>query len=309
MGRSRVSVIGAGQVGATTAQRIAESELADVTLVDIVEGMPQGKSLDLAEASPILGADFDIQGSNELAAIQGSNIVVITAGMPRKPGMSRDDLTKANAAVVGDIAKQVASLAPDAIVVVITNPLDVMTYLVWKVTGFPEQRVFGMAGILDSGRFSYFVARELDVSVKDVRAMVLGGHGDAMLPLPRYTTVCGVPITELLPPERINAIIERTRQAGAEIVSLLKTGSAFYATSASAAAMVRSVLRDEKRILPCCTRLNGEYGLSDVFVGVPVKLASCGVAGVIELKLTDAELACLSDSARSVRENCEKLAV
>ncbi len=309
MNRPKVAVIGAGQVGATTAQRIAEAELADLVLVDIVEGMPQGKALDLAEASPCLGVDFDIVGTNDYSDIQASDIVVITAGVPRKPGMSREDLINTNAVIVRNVASQVAEHAPEAIVIVISNPLDIMTYLAWKVTGFPERRVFGMAGVLDSARFSYFVALELDVSVKDIRAMVLGGHGDAMVPLPRYTTVSGVPITELLSAERIEAIIERTRHGGAEIVSLLKKGSAYYATSASALAMVKSVLRDEKRILPCCTRLNGEYGLDDVFVGVPVKLARSGVTDVIELTLTDEELSSLQESARIVKDNCRRLAV
>jgi len=302
MRRPRVSVVGAGQVGATTAQRIGEAQLADVTLIDIVKGLAGGKALDLAEAAPLLGVDASFNGADDLSAMAGSDIVVVTAGLPRKPGMSRDDLLRKNGEIVGGIADAIRTHAPNAIVILVTNPLDVMTWLTWKRTGFPKQRVMGMAGMLDSARLSAFVAIELGVSVKDVRAMVLGGHGDSMVPLPRYTTVGGVPVTELLPADRIEALVERTRRGGAEIVELLKTGSAFYAPSAAAAAMVAAVLRDEKRLLPVCVRLEGEYGLRDVFVGVPAKLGAAGVEDVRQLSLTPDELAALRASAEKVRE-------
>jgi len=302
MRRPRVSVVGAGQVGATTAQRIGEAQLADVTLIDIVKGLAGGKALDLAEAAPLLGVDASFNGADDLSAMAGSDIVVVTAGLPRKPGMSRDDLLRKNGEIVGGIADAIRTHAPNAIIILVTNPLDVMTWLTWERTGFPKQRVMGMAGMLDSARLSAFVAIELGVSVKDVRAMVLGGHGDSMVPLPRYTTVGGVPVTELLPADRIEALVERTRRGGAEIVELLKTGSAFYAPSAAAAAMVAAVLRDEKRLLPVCVRLEGEYGLRDVFVGVPAKLGAAGVEEVRQLSLTPDELAALRASAEKVRE-------
>jgi len=302
MRRPRISVVGAGQVGATTAQRIGEAQLADVTLIDIVKGLAGGKALDLAEAAPLLGVDASFNGADDLSAMAGSDIVVVTAGLPRKPGMSRDDLLRKNGEIVGGIADAIRTHAPNAIVILVTNPLDVMTWLTWKRTGFRKQRVMGMAGMLDSARLSAFVAIELGVSVKDVRAMVLGGHGDSMVPLPRYTTVGGVPVTELLPADRIEALVERTRRGGAEIVELLKTGSAFYAPSAAAAAMVAAVLRDEKRLLPVCVRLEGEYGLRDVFVGVPAKLGAAGVEEVRQLSLTPDELAALRASAEKVRE-------
>ena len=305
--RPKVAVIGAGNVGATTAQRIAEAQLADVALIDIIEGMPQGKALDLAEAAPVLGADAVITGSNDLAATAGSDLVVITAGLPRKPGMSRDDLLKKNADIVGGVVDAVKEYAPDSILLLVSNPLDVMTYLAYKRSGFPRERVIGMAGVLDSARFACFIAEELDVSVKDVRAMVLGGHGDSMVPLPRYTCVSGIPVTDLVAPDRLEALIQRTRDGGAEIVSLLKTGSAFYAPSASALAMAASILKDEKRILPACAVLQGEYGLSDLCAGVAVKLGAGGVQQVLQLKLTEEELAALRGSADKVRAGIQAL--
>lgn len=307
MSRPKVAVVGAGQVGATTAQRIGEAERSDVVLIDIVEGMPQGKSLDLAEAAPVLGADACFVGSNELAAMSDSDIVVVTAGLPRKPGMSRDDLLRKNAEIVAGVAEGIKTHAPEAFVILVSNPLDVMTWLTYDVTGFPKNRVMGMAGILDSARFSAFIGMELNVSVKDIRAMVLGGHGDSMVPLPRYTTVSGVPITELMPQDRIDALVQRTRDGGAEIVGLLKVGSAFYAPSASAVSMVAAILRDEKRILPLCAKLEGEYGLNEVFVGVPARLGADGVEDIIELKLQPDELAALKKSADKVRAGRAKI--
>lgn len=308
MSRAKVTVVGAGNVGATTAQRIAEAELGDVTLIDIVEGMPQGKALDLMEAAPVLGADACIEGANDLAAMAGSDVVVVTAGLPRKPGMTREDLLQKNAEIVGGIVDAVKKHAKDAFVILVSNPLDVMTWLTWKKTGFPRERVMGMAGVLDSARFSAFIAMELGVSVKDIRSMVLGGHGDMMVPMPRFSTVAGIPVTELIPAQRLEEIVQRTRDGGAEIVKLLTTGSAFYAPSASAVAMVASILRDEKRVLPVCARLKGEYGLSDVFVGVPAVLGASGMEKVLELKLTADEAKALQYSADTVRSNCELLA-
>ena len=305
--RPKVAVIGAGNVGATTAQRIAEAQLADVALIDIIEGMPQGKALDLAEAAPVLGADAALAGSNDLADVAGSDVVVITAGLPRKPGMSRDDLLKKNAAIVGGVVDAVKQHAPDSILVIVSNPLDVMTYLAWKRSGFPRERVVGMAGVLDSARFACFIAEELGVSTKDIRAMVLGGHGDSMVPLPRYTCVSGIPVTDLIAADRLEALIERTRNGGAEIVSLLKTGSAFYAPSASVAAMVAAILKDEKRILPACVVLQGEYGLNDLCAGVPVKLGAGGVQQIVELQLREEELAALRNSAEKVRAGVQTL--
>lgn len=304
MSRPKVTVIGAGQVGATTAQRIGEAELADVMLVDIIEGMPQGKALDLAEAAPVVGADATFSGSNDLAAMAGSRIVVVTAGITRKPGMSREDLLKKNSEIVAGLADAIAQHAPQSTVIVVSNPLDVMTWVTHRRTGFPKNRVMGMAGVLDAARFSAFLAMELGISVRDIRAMVLGGHGDSMVPLPRYTTVGGIPVTELIPDGRLAQIIQRTRDGGAEIVGLLKTGSAFYAPSAAVVAMVAAILRDEKRILPACVLLEGEYGLSGVFLGVPVKLGSDGVEDVIELKLLPEEREALRASAEKVRAGC-----
>ncbi|MFL5673034.1 MAG: malate dehydrogenase, partial [Chloroflexota bacterium] len=268
MARNKVTVIGAGNVGATTAQRIAEAGLADVVLVDIVEGLPQGKGLDLAEAAPVVGHDAAILGTNDYADTAGSDIIVVTSGIPRKPGMSRDDLIATNAGIVGGVVKSAAAASPDAIVIVVTNPLDVMCHVAMRASGFPRERVLGMAGVLDSARFRTFIAQELGVSVVDVHAFVLGGHGDTMVPLSRYSTVAGVPITELLPPDRVKALEDRTANGGAEIVGLLKTGSAFYAPAASTFEMVDAILRDRKRVLPCATYLQGEFGVDGLFVGV-----------------------------------------
>ena len=307
MPRPKVTVVGAGQVGATTGLRIAQAELADVTLIDIVEGMPQGKALDLNEAAPVIAADSKLSGSNDLAASEGSDIVVITAGLPRKPGMSREDLLKKNAEIVGGVVVAVAAAAPQSKLVVVSNPLDVMTQLAMVRSGFEKERVVGMAGALDSARFSWFIAEELGVSVKDIRAMVLGGHGDSMVPLPRYTTVSGIPVTELMAPDRLAELIQRTRGGGAEIVNLLKTGSAFYAPSASVVAMVGSILRDEKRILPAAAFLTGQYGIEGVYCGAPVKLGEGGVEDILELDLTEDELAALRASAEKVREGVNAL--
>jgi malate dehydrogenase len=307
--KNKVTVIGAGNVGANTALYIAERGLADVTLVDIVEGMPQGKALDLQQAAPLWHKGAKLTGANDLAAVAGSDVVVMTAGFPRKPGMSRTDLLKANADIVRPAADAVKKHAPNAYVVVVTNPLDVMAWLFWKVTGFPKQRVLGMAGILDSTRFRAFLAMELGVSGADVQAMVLGGHGDSMVPLPRFTTVSGVPIGELLPADRIAAISQRTRDGGAEIVKLLKTGSAYYAPAMSAVEMVEAILLDQKRLVPCSVMLQGEYGMRDIFLGVPVMLGGKGVERIIELKLTPEELAALQKSGKDVESSIAELNV
>jgi malate dehydrogenase len=305
--KNKVSVIGAGHVGATVSQYVAEMELADVLMVDIVEGLPQGKSLDLLEASPVRGFEGIISGSNDYKDTAGSDIVVITAGLARKPGMSRQDLLAKNAEIVKSITREVALASPESFIIMVTNPLDVMTYLSWKVSGFPSHRVFGMAGLLDSARLRAFVARELKVSVQDVQALVLGGHGDSMVPLPRYCTVGGIPLSELLARDKIDSIVERTRKAGGEIVSCLKTGSAYYSPGACAAAMVEAVLKDKKRLMPLAACLDGEYGLQDVYAGVPVILGSRGVEKIIELELTDQERKALHASAREVKEGIEKL--
>jgi len=303
----KVSIIGSGNVGATTALFIAERELADVVLVDIVEGVPQGKGLDMAEAAPINRFDAEVKGTNSYSEIGGSDIVVVTAGLPRKPGMSRLDLLKKNADIIGEVAGNIAKYAPDSMVIMVTNPVDVMTYHAWKVTGFPQNRVMGQAGVLDSARFAAFIAMELDVSVEDISAMVLGGHGDEMVPLPRYTTVSGIPITELLSDETIDRLIERTRKGGSEIVGLLKTGSAFYAPAAAVTRMVEAVMKDKKRIVPCSAYLTGEYGVDEVYVGVPVKLGANGVEEIIELKLTQEELDSFQNSANVYKEGIASL--
>jgi len=305
--KPKVAVFGAGNVGATVAQRIVEKELADVVLLDVVEGLPQGKALDMAEAAPVEGYDAKISGSNNTTDVAGADLVVITAGIARKPGMSRDDLLATNAKIVGGIADAVRQHAPDAVVIVVTNPLDVMAWLTFERTGFPPERVMGMAGVLDSARFRTFIAMELGVSVKDVEAMVLGGHGDSMVPLPRYATVGGVPLSALLPDDRVEALIQRTRNGGAEIVSLLKTGSAFYAPSAAAVAMAASILRDERRVLPACVRLDGQYGIQGVFAGVPVVLGQGGVEMIVELELTPDEFKALQASADDVRSTYQRL--
>jgi len=306
---TKVSVVGGGNVGANTALYIAERGLADVTLIDIVEGMPQGKALDLTQAAPLWHSAARVTGSNSLDDVKGSSVVVITAGFPRKPGMSRSDLLKANADIVGPAAEAVKKHAPNAFVIVVTNPLDVMAYVAWRKTGFPRQRVLGMAGVLDATRFRAFVAMELNVCAYDVHAMVLGGHGDSMVPLPRYTTVGGVPITELLPKDKIDALSARTRDGGAEIVKLLKTGSAYYAPAMSAVDMVQAILRDEKRVLPCSVLLSGEYGMKDLFLGVPCVVGAGGVERVIELSLDAAETQALKTSGGGVREMIEELAL
>ncbi|MGH9338250.1 MAG: malate dehydrogenase [Acidobacteriota bacterium] len=305
--RFKVSVVGAGHVGATTAQRLAEKELADVVLVDIVEGMPQGKALDLLEAGPIEGYDCGLQGFNDYDGTSGSDVIVITAGLPRKPGMSRDDLLLKNAGIVREVTENVARRSPDAVLIVVSNPLDAMCQVAKHVSGFPRERVLGMAGVLDSARFRTFIAQELNVSVESTHAFVLGGHGDTMVPLARYSTVAGIPITELLPQDRLDAIIDRTRNGGAEIVKLLKQGSAYYAPSAAVAEMVESILKDKKKILPTAAYLEGEYGIRDLYVGVPVKLGRRGVEEVIQIKLTSEEQSALDKSAQAVLELVEVL--
>jgi len=298
----KVTVVGAGNVGATAAQRLAEKGLCDVVLVDIVEGVPQGKSLDLTEAAPVEKHDCKVTGTNSYEDTAGSDIVIITAGIPRKPGMSRDDLIGTNAGIVKSVTEQIVKYSPETILIIVSNPLDAMCHVAYEASGFPKNRVIGMAGVLDSARFRAFIAMELNVSVENIHAFVLGGHGDTMVPLPRYSTVAGIPITELMSQERIDALVDRTANGGAEIVGLLKTGSAFYAPASSAVEMAESILKDRKKILPCAALLEGEYGYQDLFIGVPVKLGSGGVEDVIEIKLTDAEKAALDKSAASVEE-------
>ena len=298
----KVTVIGAGNVGATAAQRLAEKELCDVVLVDIVEGVPQGKALDLAEAAPIEKHDAHLTGANAYDATAGSDIVIITAGIPRKPGMSRDDLLSTNAGIVKKVTQEVAARSPEAILIIVSNPLDAMCHVAFDASRFPKQRVIGMAGVLDSARFRAFIAMELNVSVENTHAFVLGGHGDTMVPLPRYSSVAGIPITELMSPERIEALVQRTRNGGAEIVGLLKTGSAFYAPASAAVEMAESILKDKKKVLPCAAYLQGEYGINDLFIGVPVKLGAKGIEQVLEIKLSGEENAALQKSAAAVQE-------
>jgi malate dehydrogenase len=307
MPRNKVTVVGAGNVGATTAQRIAEAGLADVVLIDIVEGLPQGKGLDLAEAAPVVGHDARIIGSNDYADTAGSDIVVVTSGLARQPGMSRDDLLAKNAGIVRSVVEQAVRHSPDTILVIVTNPLDAMCHVALQASGFPRERVLGMAGVLDSARFRTFIALELGVSVQDTHAFVLGGHGDTMVPLPRYSTVAGIPITELMSPERVEALVDRTRNGGAEIVALLKTGSAYYAPAASTFEMVEAILLDRKRVLPCAAYLQGEYGTDGLFVGVPVVLGAGGMERIIEISLTDEEQSAFNASAGAVQELVEKL--
>ena len=307
MPRNKVTVIGAGNVGATTAQRIAEAGLADVVLVDIVEGLPQGKGLDLAEAAPVVGHDASIIGTNDYDATAGSDVIVVTSGLARQPGMSRDDLLAKNAGIVHAVVEASASRSPDAVLIVVTNPLDAMCHVAMRASGFPRERVLGMAGVLDSARFRTFIAEELGVSVADTHAFVLGGHGDTMVPLPRYSTVAGIPITDLLPPDRIAALVDRTANGGAEVVALLKTGSAFYAPAASAFEMVDAILRDRRRVLPCAVLLQGEYGVDGLFVGVPVVLGAGGLQRVIEITLTAEERTAFERSAAAVQELVDKL--
>jgi len=305
--RPKISVVGAGNVGATVAQHTALKELGDVVLVDIVEGIPQGKALDLAQAGPIHGYDSALVGSNGYDETADSDIVVITAGLARKPGMTRDDLLFKNADIVGAVVDQVVARSRNAILILVTNPLDAMVQLAWKRSGLPPQRVIGMAGVLDSARFRTFIARELDVSVENVTAFVLGGHGDSMVPLPRYSTVAGIPITDLLPPDRIRSLVERTANGGAEIVAFLKSGSAYYAPGASTAEMIEAILKDKKKIMPCAAFLDGQYGVKGLYVGVPVKLGRGGVEQIVEIKLTAGENAAFQKSAAAVRELVDKL--
>lgn len=304
---NKISIIGAGMTGSTAAHWLAERELADLVLVDVVEGMPQGKGLDMAEAMPIIGKDVEIVGSNDYAATKGSDIIIITAGLPRKPGMSRDDLLSANAEIVGKAATETLKHSPNAIYIVLTNPLDTMAYLTLKLTGLPRERVVGQAGILDSARMRAFVAMETGVSVENIACYVLGGHGDEMVPLTRHSNVAGVPLRDFLPADRVEAIVNRTRKGGGEIVNLLKTGSAFYAPSVAVAQMAEAVLKDKHLIVPCAAYMNGEYGLSDMYFGVPVQLGRSGLERIIEYKLDAEEKAMFEKSAAAVRETHEAL--
>lgn len=303
----KVTVVGAGNVGATCAQRLIEKNICDVVIVDILEGIPQGKALDLMEARPVELHDRKIIGSNDYASTKDSDVVVITAGIARKPGMSRDDLLKTNAGIVGGVTTECVKYSPSSIIIVVSNPLDVMTHLAWLKSKFPPHRVFGMAGVLDSARMRFFISEALNVSCEDIQAMVLGGHGDQMVPMPRFSTISGIPITELLSPQKINEINERTKNGGIEIVNYLKTGSAYYAPASSAATMVEAIVQDRKRIFPVAAYLNGQYGLKDVFVGVPVKLGHKGIEEIVELKLGTEELEALHKSADAVRKNTVKL--
>lgn len=302
MPRYKVTVVGAGMVGGTLAQRLAERDYADIVLVDIVQGMPQGKGLDITEAGPVYGYDSVVTGTNGYDESRGSDLVVVTSGIARKPGMSRDDLLKTNAGIVREVTEQVKAGSPDCVLVVVSNPLDAMVTLAHEVSGFPKERVVGMAGILDSARYRTFIAMELGVSVKDVHGFVLGGHGDTMVPLPRFTTVAGIPLPTLLPKSKIDAIVDRARNGGAEIVSLLKTGSAYYAPSAAVVDMVDSILLDKKRVLPCAAYLEGEYGIRGIFMGVPCVLGARGVERILEIDLGEEERAGLMKSADAVRE-------
>jgi malate dehydrogenase len=309
MGRYRVTVVGAGNVGATTAQRIADAEIADVVMIDILEGIPQGKALDMLEACPISRSDVRVSGTNDYKDTKDSDVVVITAGIPRKPGMSRDDLLKTNYGIVKGVTEQVVKYSPDSILVVVSNPLDAMVQTAFKVSGFPKSRVMGMAGVLDSARMRTFIAMELDVSIENVHAFVLGGHGDDMVPLARYSTVAGIPLPDLLSQEVIDRIVDRTRKGGGEIVSYLKSGSAYYAPSAAIVEMVDAILKDKKKILPVAAYLEGEYGISGLYMGVPVKLGERGVEKIVEISLTNDERAALQKSAAAVSELVEKIGV
>ena len=303
----KVTVVGAGNVGATVAQRLAEKELADVVLIDVIEGLAQGKALDLQEAAPIEKHDAKLIGAASYEDSQGSDIVILTAGVPRKPGMSRGDLLTTNAKIVKTVIEQIAPLSPDAILIIVSNPLDAMCHVAFETSGFPRNRVVGMAGVLDSARLRTFIAMELNVSVENTHAFVLGGHGKTMVPLPRYSTVAGIPITELISEERIDALVERTRNGGAEIVGLLKTGSAFYAPASAAVEMAQAILMDKKKILPCAAYLEGEYGIDRLFIGVPVKLGSRGIEEIIQVRLTEKEYTALHKSAAAVRELVDTL--
>jgi malate dehydrogenase len=306
--RRKVTVVGAGNVGATTAQRIAERDYADVVMVDIVDGLPQGKALDLNQAGPVVGYEPNLTGTNTYDATSGSDIVVITSGLPRKPGMSRDDLLAANKEIVGGVNKEVAQRSPDSIIICVTNPLDAMCHVTLEVSGFPRQRVVGMAGILDSARFRTFLAWELGVSARDVTGFVLGGHGDTMVPVTSYTNVAGVPVSQRIDPTRLEEIVQRARDGGAEVVKLLKSGSAYYAPAAAVAEMIDSILLDQKRILPCAAYCDGEFGIEGLFVGVPVKLGEGGVEEIVEIDLSDQEKQDLQKSANAVRELVDAMA-
>ena len=303
----KISVVGAGNVGASAALYLAEAELGDVTLVDIVEGVAKGKALDLLEAGPVRGYDSMVEGSGDMKAVAGSDLIIVTAGLPRKPGMSRTDLLKANADIVRGIAQAIKQHAPKAFVITVTNPLDVMTYLMYRMTGFPRERVIGMAGVLDSARFRAFLAMEIGVSVEDIQAMVLGGHGDTMVPLLSNATVSGVPVSKFIEKNRLAEIVQRTRDGGAEIVKLLQTGSAFYAPASSAVQMAEAILKDKKRLLPVCAHLEGEYGFRDIYLGVPAILGSRGLEKIVELDLTADEKAALAKSAEDVKKGIADL--
>ena len=309
MGRNKVTVVGAGNVGATTVQRIADAELADVVMIDILEGVPQGKGLDMLEACPVSGSDVNVIGTNDYKDTADSDIVVITAGLPRKPGMSRDDLLQKNYDIVKSVTEQAVKHSPDTMLIVVSNPLDAMVQASYKVSGFPKHRVMGMAGVLDSARMRTFIGMELNVSVDNIHAFVLGGHGDDMVPLPRYSTVAGIPLPDLMSQETIDRIVERTRKGGGEIVSYLKTGSAYYAPSASIVEMVDSILKDKKKILPTAAYLEGEYGINGLYMGVPAKLGAGGIEEIIEISLTNEERAALQKSAGSVQELVDKIGV
>ena len=303
----KTTVVGAGNVGAACAQKLIEKNISDVILIDILEGIPQGKALDLMEARPVEIHDRKIIGTNDYKDTKNSDVVVITAGIARKPGMSRDDLLKTNAGIVGGVTTEVVKHSPNSVIIIVSNPLDVMTHLAYLKSKFPPNRVFGMAGVLDSARMRFFIAEALNVSTEDVQAMVLGGHGDQMVPLPRFSTVSGIPITELLPPQKINEINERTKNGGIEIVNYLKSGSAYYAPGSSTATMVEAIVQDRKRVFPVCAYLNGQYGLKDVFIGVPVKLGQKGIEEIVELKLANEEMEALNKSANAVKQNVAKL--
>jgi len=305
--RKKITVVGAGNVGATTAQRLVEKEIGDVILVDIVQDMPQGKALDILESGPVYGYDTRITGTNGYEETRNSDIAIITSGIPRKPGMSRDDLLKVNAGIVKSVIGNIVKTSPNCILIIVSNPLDAMTYVAHKVSRFPKNRIMGMAGVLDAARFSAFIAMELNVSVENIHAFVLGGHGDTMVPSTRYTTVAGVSVEELIPKVRLEAIVKRTRDGGAEIVNLLKTGSAFYAPSAAIVEMVDAILKDKKKILPCAALCEGEYGINGLFVGVPVKLGARGIEQIFEIKLNSEESAALKRSAEAVKTLCEQV--
>lgn len=309
MSKPKVAVIGAGFVGATTAQRIIEKNLADVVLTDIVDGLPQGKALDMMESAPVEGFEARIKGTNDYAQTKDSDLIVITAGLARKPGMSRDDLLQQNAGIVGDIVTEVAKYSPKALILVVTNPLDVMVYLAWKKSGFDTKRVFGMAGALDSSRYAYFISEEVGCNPSEVEAMVLGGHGDEMVPVPAHTRVKGKPVTQLLKPDRIEAINQRTRDGGAEIVKYLKSGSAFYAPSSCVTRMVENILKEKGEIIPSCVYCTGQYGIKEIYCGVPARFDRTGVKEIIEIDLTPAEKKALQTSADHVRENVSKLSL